>query len=96
MKISIIVVSLVSALLFTGQAKATDTAAPAQKQTVCPVMSGPINTNLFVDYAGKRVYVCCKGCLTDLKRDPAKYIRQLEGQGVKLDATPKPVVDAKK
>lgn len=85
----------VSALLLMGQVFAADTAAPAP-QTVCPVMGGKINKNLFVDYAGKRVYVCCPGCLPGLKADPAKYISQLEAKGVKLDVTPKPVADAKK
>ncbi|TAN39094.1 MAG: hypothetical protein EPN23_00515 [Verrucomicrobia bacterium] len=70
-------------------------AAESQKQTVCPVMGGKINTNLFVDAEGKRIYVCCPDCLPELKQNPAKYIRKLEQQGVKLDAAPKPA-DAKK
>jgi YHS domain-containing protein len=73
-----------SALLLMGSANAV---AP-KKQTVCPVMGGKINTNLFVVAEGKRVYVCCSGCLPDLKKEPAKYIKQLEAQGVKLEAAP--------
>ena len=87
---------IISALLIMGSASAADTATPTQPQTVCPVMGGKINKNLFVDVDGKRVYVCCKGCLPDLKQDPAKYIAQLEAKGVKLDAAPKPAADAKK
>ena len=85
----------VSALMIMGQALAADISAPSP-QTVCPVMGGKVNKTLFVDYDGKRVYACCSGCLPDLKQDPAKYIKQLEAKGVKLDATPKPAVDAKK
>ena len=64
--------------------------APAMvvKQAVCPVMGGRINTNLFVDFEGKRIYVCCKGCLPELKQDPAKYVAKLEKDGVTLDKVP--------
>ena len=96
MKASKLVITLLSALLSAGWAGAADTVAPPQKQTVCPVMGGKVNTNLFVDAEGKRIYVCCKGCLGDLKSDPAKYIAQLEAKGVKLDVAPKPAADAKK
>ena len=67
--------------------KAAD--APAiKKQTVCPVMGGQVNTNLYVDADGKRVYFCCKGCTAGFKKDPAKYISKLEKDGVTLDKTP--------
>jgi YHS domain-containing protein len=85
----------VSALLIMGRALAADNATPSP-QTVCPVMGGKVNKTLFVDYDGKRVYVCCPGCLPDLKQDPAKYISQLEAKGIKLDIAPKPAPDAKK
>ena len=29
---------------------------------------------------------CCKGCIAAFKKDPAKYVGQLEEQGVELDA----------
>ena len=31
-------------------------------QTVCPVMGGVINKDLYVDYKGKRIYFCCPDC----------------------------------
>lgn len=55
-----------------------------KKQTVCPVMGGAVNTNLYVDYDGKRIYVCCKDCIETVKKDPVKYIRELEAAGVTL------------
>ena len=60
-----------------------------KKQTLCPVMGGEINKALFVDYEGKRVYVCCKMCVAEMKKDPAKYIKKLEAEGITLDKTPK-------
>lgn len=59
-----------------------------KKQTLCPVMGNEINKKLYVDFQGKRIYVCCKGCIGEVKKDPAKYIAQLEKEGVTLDKTP--------
>lgn len=60
----------------------------AKQQTLCPVMGNEINKKLYVDYQGKRIYVCCKGCIDEVKKDPAKYVAQLEKEGVALDKTP--------
>ena len=63
--------------------------APAvKKQTACPVMGGQVNTNIYVDANGKRVYFCCNGCPAEFKKNPAKYIAKLEKDGVTLDKTP--------
>ena len=51
-------------------------------QTTCPVMGGKINKDLYVDHDGKRVYVCCKGCIAAVKKEPQKYIKKLEADGV--------------
>ena len=60
-------------------------------QTICPVMGGEVNKKLFVDYDGKRVYVCCGMCVNTVKKDPTKYIKKLEAEGVTLDKTPEGV-----
>jgi len=61
---------------------AAQTQAPITLQTVCPVMGGKVNQDLYVDYEGKRIYVCCRGCIDTLKKDPVKYIKQLQAEGV--------------
>jgi YHS domain-containing protein len=53
----------------------------AKLQTTCPVMGGKINKELYVDHDGKRVYVCCKGCISAVQKDPEKYIKKLAGKG---------------
>ncbi|MFH1969311.1 MAG: YHS domain-containing protein [Verrucomicrobiota bacterium] len=60
---------------------------PLQPQTQCPVMKGKIDKSLFVEYEGKRIYVCCKECIETVKKDTAKYIRELEAGGVKSEKT---------
>ena len=52
------------------------------QQTTCPVMGGKVNRDLYVDHDGKRVYVCCKGCVETVKRNPGKWIKKLESEGV--------------
>jgi YHS domain-containing protein len=61
----------------------------AMLQTTCPVMGGKINTDLYVDYDGKRIFVCCKGCVSKVAKDAEKYARKLEGSGVVLERTTK-------
>jgi len=74
----------------TCSIKAAVTPAAAVKaQTTCPVMAGnPINKKLFVDVDGKRIYVCCRGCLADVKKNGATYIKQMEAAGVTLESAP--------
>ncbi len=59
-------------------------------QTVCPVMGGEINKTLFADYKGKRLYACCAECLPKIQKDPAKFVKQLEAEGITLAKTPVP------
>ena len=66
---------------------AEKTKKKAIPQTTCPVMGGTINTKLYVDHGGKRIYVCCAGCIAPIKKSPAKYIKVLESQGVTLART---------
>ena len=47
------------------------------EQTTCPVMGGPIDKSIFIEYQGKKVYFCCKACPDVFKADPAKYIAKL-------------------
>ena len=48
------------------------------EQETCPIMDGnPINKNLFVEYEGKKVYFCCKGCSDKFLANPDQYVAQL-------------------
>ena len=76
---------LIAALLVV----ATLAFAEGKAQTTCPVMKGsPVNKSLYVDADGYRIYVCCGGCVSSVKADPAKYIAQLQAEGVKLEKAP--------
>lgn len=84
---SIAAMAITFALLLGG---ATINAAPkgtAQKK--CPVMSGSINKNIFVDYKGYRIYFCCSGCDSEFKSNPEKYLQKMKEQGVVPEKSPK-------
>ncbi len=77
-----------SACCGTAKVMAQATTVPAAEvkpQTTCPVMGGKINKDLYVDHAGKRIYVCCQGCIAPIKADPDKFIKKLEAEGVTLE-----------
>ncbi len=50
---------------------------PDTLQKTCPVMGGPIDPNIYIEYQGKRVYFCCKGCDQKFRENPEKYIADL-------------------
>ena len=56
-------------------------AAKLVPQKTCPVMGNPIDTSIYVDYRGKRVYFCCAMCPETFKKDPQKYLKILAARG---------------
>ncbi len=51
-------------------------------QTHCPVMGGEIDSTVWTDIQGQRVYHCCPMCSAKLKADPDKYFKQAAAEGV--------------
>lgn len=47
-------------------------------QVNCPVMGEKIDRNVYVDYGGRRIYFCCKGCIDKFNQDPQKYSKKLD------------------
>ncbi|WP_372807704.1 hypothetical protein [Pontiella sp.] len=71
--------------------KKAETAAAVEpkEQTHCPVMQrSAVDKALWVDVKGKRIYVCCPGCIEKIEANPDKYINRLEAEGVTPDSTP--------
>jgi len=60
----------------------------AESQTKCPVMGGNIDKNIYIDYQGKRIYFCCTGCVEEFKKDPEKYLKKMESEGVASEQKP--------
>jgi len=52
----------------------------AAKQKVCPVTDEPLDSMggpVRVEVNGRVVFICCKGCEAELRKDPQKYLRKL-------------------
>jgi YHS domain-containing protein len=96
MKRSNLIAVLMAAVIGIGfTTLAAEKKAEPKKQTTCPVMGGTVNKAQYADVQGKRIYVCCPGCIGKIKADPDKYIKQLEAEGIEIDkAAEKP--EAKK
>lgn len=67
---------LAFALLAGGDASAA--VLPKDANTTCPVMTEEnVDPDLFVDYKGKRIFVCCMKCKKQFRQDPAKYLARM-------------------
>ena len=80
------IVLLIGLVALTGCKKKSEPAAQPEieevvsaaiQQTTCPVMGGAINTSMFTEYKGKKVYFCCAGCEEKFKKEPEKYLAKL-------------------
>jgi YHS domain-containing protein len=69
-------------------------AADPKPQTTCPVLAGNIDKNVYADHQGKRIYFCCLGCDAEFMKNPEKYMKKLQEEGVTLE--PAPASPAKK
>ncbi len=92
MRLSVILTVLVALSLAVGslalaeeQVKQDSSAAePAalKNQTRCPVMGGKIDSTVYTDIQGQRVYHCCPMCSGKLRDDPDKYFQKAAAEGV--------------
>lgn len=47
---------------------------------ICPVMGGEVDKDdpIVLEYEGKRIGFCCPGCTNTFKKEPEKYMQNLE------------------
>ncbi len=83
-KIKFFILALVLALFAAGSVWAAD----PKPQTTCPVLGGNVDKQVYADYKGKRIYFCCQGCDAEFRKDPEKYLKKLEEQGVTPEKAP--------
>ena len=66
-------VVLTAAFLFAAACKLW-----AVEPAFCPVMPGSrVQERYHVDYAGRRIYLCCASCIRKFRRNPDKYLTWL-------------------
>ncbi|MCL4502296.1 MAG: YHS domain-containing protein [Deltaproteobacteria bacterium] len=77
-KMIIVVLGLILVVALSGAGLAANASAQGQPQTVCPVLGGKINKDVYTDYKGQRVYFCCPGCVGKFQADPEKYLKSIK------------------
>ncbi len=82
----VLFISLIVLALAAGPALGAD--QPQKPQSVCPVLGGNIDKKVYVDYQGKRIYFCCQGCDAEFRKDPEKYLKKIQEQGITLEKCP--------
>ena len=65
------------------------TVLSAVEQKTCPVMGEKINKTLFSKQDGKRIYVCCEGCIDEVNKNFSKYENILVESGQSVEVVKK-------
>ncbi len=87
-KTLLITVALTAAIAMAAFGDETKTEAKKEtpkefkNQTHCPVMGGKIDSTVYTDIQGQRVYHCCPMCIAKLKAEPDKYFKKAAADGV--------------
>ena len=58
---------------------AADTPA-ASMNAFCPVSADKASRKVSYEYQGKKYYFCCRDCVKKFKKNPEKYLAQLNSQ----------------
>jgi hypothetical protein len=61
--------------------KATPKPYPLDKCIVSDEKLGEMGKPFVFVHEGQEIKLCCKSCQKDFKKDPAKYLKKLEGAG---------------
>ncbi len=83
-----ICLALMLSLVLVGCGGGDEGSIKPGPQAVCPVMGDKIDKQFYVDYEGKRVYLCCDSCPKKFEADPAKYMKVLADAGAVLEDAP--------
>lgn len=83
----LLILALLSLLLFPAVSFSGEN--ELKPQTTCPVMGGEIDKDVYLDYQGHRVYFCCPGCNETFLKDPEKYFKKFQDEGVLLESVQK-------
>ena len=78
---------LAAIILGSSFAIAADTGAPAgyplKKCVVSDEALGGMGKPFKVTYEGTDVYLCCKSCLKDFNKEPAKFVKMVKDASAK-------------
>ena len=84
MSLLAVVLALVALAANTVRAEDKKDAAkpyPLEKCIVSDEKLGEMGKPYVFTHEGQEIKLCCKSCLKDFKKDPAKYLKKLESAG---------------
>jgi YHS domain-containing protein len=71
---TLVVATAMACALFAPRFQDTDEVKPELKGVMCPLMpKKEVKETFAADYAGVKVFFCCKGCLGNFTKDNEKY-----------------------
>jgi YHS domain-containing protein len=82
--LKLLVLALVLGIFAAGAVLAAD----PKPQALCPVLGGNIDKKVYADNQGQRIYFCCQGCDAEFGKNPEKYMKKLQEQGVTPEKSP--------
>lgn len=71
--------------IFFSLSNPAQTLSKEDVQTKCPVLGGSINKRVYTDYQDYRIYFCCPPCIQEFKKNPEKYMKKFQDEGVVLE-----------
>lgn len=66
-----------------------DGVTPYRLQTHCPIMNLPIDRAHYHDHDGWRIYVCCPGCLDEVRARAEALIGEHRARGIVFERAPR-------
>ncbi len=67
------------------RAKVKDVSPPSGRQVTCPVSGKAVDGNFCTVHLGTCIYFCSKRCVSEFAKEPEKYLKKLDEQGVVLN-----------
>lgn len=80
----------ISVSLFAELAKNGDVAEPVSQ--VCPIMGNRVNRAVYIDRDGRRVFLCCKGCIGRANKQWVDVLKKLAEAAQQPDPQPMPTM----
>ena len=79
--VALVLTALSGAVTFADDAPAKADKAKAYPLTTCVVSGeklGEMGKPVIVKHEGREVQLCCKDCVKDFTKDPAKFLKKLD------------------
>jgi YHS domain-containing protein len=81
--LAVLLAALAGSVSFGADKDTKDKAYPLDKCVVSDEKLGEMGKPYVFKHEGREVQLCCKDCLKDFKKDPAKYMKKLDEAAAK-------------